>query len=188
MVDKDIPQSMLFMVELIPTIHRLYLDLPQNVQKTCLDVGPLNFAGTALLADLHTEKAFNRLKLKISAVDIVEHWRPLQELLAPDVEFLVQDIFTIQDRTWDFIICSHVIEHVTEPGDFLRKLQLLAKDFVLVACPWEEDPIATIGHINTISENFVNAVGGRDLRVYVNYGWGKYRKVCSFWLPGCAGK
>ncbi|ASQ89792.1 hypothetical protein CHL67_01620 [Prosthecochloris sp. GSB1] len=183
-IDKDIPQSALFMTELMPTIHRLYMNLPANVQKTCLDVGPSSFGGTALLADLHTEQSFNKLKLKVSAVDILDRWRSLQEMLAPNVEFFVQDIFTIKNRTWDFIICSHVIEHVSNPSVFLKQLQLLARDFVLVASPWAENPISTKGHINTIEESFVNEVGGRDLRTFVNYGWGKQREVCSFWLPG----
>lgn len=187
-VDKDIPQSALFMTELIPTIYRLYMDLPANVQKTCLDVGPSSFGGTALLADLHTEMSFNKLKLKVSAVDIIDRWRPLQEMLAPNVEFFVQDIFTVENRTWDFIICSHVIEHVSDPGVFLKRLQSLARDFVLVACPWEENPITTKGHINIIEDDFVRAVGGRDLQTFVNYGWGKQRKVCLSWLPGSAAK
>ena len=187
-IDKDIPQSTLFMVELLPVIHRLYLKLPSNTQKTVLDVGPSCFGGTALLANMHTEKSFNKLKLKVSAVDILDQWRPLQELFAPNVEFFVQDIFTIENRVWDFITCSHVIEHVADPVAFLKRLQALAKDFVLVACPWEENPIQTNGHINTISGDLVSTVGGRDLQTFVNYSWGKQRKVCSFWLPGVAAK
>lgn len=188
LVDKAIPQSALFMIELIPIIHRLYMELAPNAKKTVLDVGPDSFAGTALLADLHTENSFNKLKLTVSAVDIRERWRPLQELLAPNVDFFVQDILTIENRTWDFITCSHVIEHVFNPGAFLKKLQTLARDFVLVACPWEENPLTSKSHINTISRDFVDTVGGRDLQTYVNYNWGKRRKVCSFWLPGIAAK
>lgn len=187
-VEKAIPQSKLFMAELIPVIHRLYMDLPTNAQKTVLDVGPSSFGGTALLADLHTQKSFNKLKLKVSAVDIIDDFRPVQELLAPTVEFFVQDIFTIDNRVWDFIICSHVIEHVPSPSVFLQQLQSLARDFVLVACPWAEKPLTTKGHINTIDDEFVRAVGGRDLQVFVNYCWGKQRKVCSFWISGSAVK
>ena len=109
-------------------------------------------------------------------------------MLAPNVEFFVQDIFMIEDRAWDFIICSHVIEHVSDPKTFLKRLQQLARDFVLVACPWAENPITTKGHINTIEEDFVRAVGGCGLQTFVNYNWGKQRKVCSFWLPGAAAK
>lgn len=187
-VEKAIPQSALFMVELIPVIHRLYMGLPTNAKKTALDVGPSCFGGTALLADLHTEQSYNKLKLKVSAVDIVDFFRPVQEMLAPNVEFFVQDIFTIENRVWDFIICSHVIEHVPNPSAFLRQLQSLARDFVLVACPWHEKPLTTKRHINTIDDDFVLAVGGRDLQSFVNYGWGKQRKVCAFWLPGSAAK
>ncbi|MDY0276290.1 MAG: methyltransferase domain-containing protein [Desulfomicrobium sp.] len=187
-IDKEFSQSALFMSELIPTIHRLYLSLPKNVQKTCLDVGPGCFSGTALLADLHSERSFNKLKLKVSAVDITKRRRPFQEILAPNVEFFCKDIFEIKERTWDFIICSHVIEHVPSPEAFINQLKSLANDFVLIACPWEEKAPRSKGHINTINENFVISVGGRDLSVYVNYCWGKHRKVCSFWVRGAGMK
>lgn len=185
-IDKGIPQSSLFMVELIPIIHRLYLSLPSNTEKTVLDVGPSCFGGTALLADLHTHESFNKLKLKVSAVDIVEKFRPVQELIAPNVEFFVEDIFSIDNRVWDCIVCSHVIEHVPNPHSFLFQLKSLARDFVLVACPWAEMPLTTKGHINTIDEEFVRSVGGLDLKTFVNYNWGKQRKVCTFWIPGSA--
>lgn len=48
-IDKGIPQSMLFMMELIPIIHCKYEHLPEGALKSVLDVGPQNFAGTQLL-------------------------------------------------------------------------------------------------------------------------------------------
>lgn len=184
-IAKAIPQSQLFMIELIPIIHRLYLGLPEGATKTVLDVGPQNFAGTALLASVHGKLSFNRLKLTVSAIDIISRLVPVKECVAPDIEFIVGDIYALEARTWDTIIASHVIEHVPAPARFVRRLQELARDYVIIACPWEERPL-TASHINTIDGETVRAMGARDLNVYVNYSWGKHRKVCTFWVEGRA--
>ena len=185
-VTKGLPQSQLFMVEVIPFLHRLYLHEEENTTKRVLDVGPQNFAGTALLRDVHRRNSFNRLKLDVSAVDIVDGFDLLREIVAPGLPFLKSDVFKIKDQTWDTIICSHVVEHVPKPGQFLARLQDLAHDFVIVGCPWNEDPITTKSHINTINKQSIIEFGGRDLQIFTNYCWGKHREVCLFWLPGKA--
>jgi SAM-dependent methyltransferase len=183
-IDQGMPQSQLFMVEIIPFIHRYYFNQPVNVLKTALDIGPQTFAGTKLLHDIHKKESYSKLKLEITAVDIVDAFVHLRELILPEIEFMKRDIYSIEDRTWDFVICSHVIEHVPEPVRFLQKCRTLAKDFVIVACPWNENPITTTGHVNTIDKAFVRKVGGDDLHIYTNYSWGKDREVCIFRLPG----
>ncbi len=185
-IDMGIPQSQLFMAELLPFIHNAYMAAPTNAEKTVLDIGPQSFGGTKLLYDIHNAGTHNKLKLQITAVDIVNNFEMLQKLMIPEVEFLIQDIFSIQDRQWDFVICSHVIEHVPDPLPFLARCQALARDFVLVACPWKEFPITTKGHVNTIDNALVKAAGGQDLTIYRNYMWGKKREVCIFKLPGKA--
>lgn len=185
-IEKGIPQSQLFMVEIIPFIHRYYFSLPTNARKTVLDIGPQSFGGTRLLYETHNAKTYNKLKLEITAVDVVSSFRMLHQLMVPDVEFLIRDIFSIGGRSWDFAICSHVVEHVPDPLKFLARCQELARDFVLVACPWEEFPITTKGHVNTINKRLVQAAGGEDLHIYTNYMWGKQREVCIFKLPGRA--
>lgn len=186
-VDKAIPQSELFMAEIIRVLHDLYLPAPTNAKKTVLDVGPQTFGGTALLERLHRTSSFNKLKLEVSAIDITNKFDLLRQVLCPDVKFIHSDVYASMPQVWDTIICSHVIEHVPGPQKFLRRLQELSRDFVLVACPWEEFPLSTRGHINTIDQALVDEVGGIDTKVFVNYNWGKARKVCIFWLPGLAG-
>lgn len=183
-IKKSIPQSRLFMVEIIQMIHRLYEYLPINIEKSVLDVGPQTFAGTALLEELHNADTYSKLKLKVSAVDIHDKFTLIKELIAPNVNFIRSDIFDLE-RKWDFIICSHVIEHVKNPINFLKKLQNISIDFVVVACPWEEKEL-TNGHINIINKRLVRSMGARDLRIYTNYMWGKHREVCMFWVEGKA--
>ena len=185
-VSKGMPQSLLFMVELIPFIHGLWGHLPEGSRRTVLDVGPENFAGTALLAKLHAPDSFNRLKLEVSALDISDEFVLLGELIAPEVELLVRDVASIRDRVWDMVIASHVIEHVEDPVEFMKELQKRAREFVVIACPWREDPVVTPDHVSTIDKEVVMAAGARDLTIYTNFSWGKMREVCMFWLPGLA--
>ena len=185
-VDKGIPQSMLFMLEIIPIIHRLYDHLPEGTYKSAVDIGPQNFAGTALLSQIHAKESFCRLKLEITAVDIEENFELLRQIVAPEIEFILSDIYNLTDRSWDFSIASHVIEHVPDPLKFVHRLQEISKDFVIIATPWNENPIITPGHVNTISKELVRDMGARDLSIFTNYSWGKNREVCTFWLPGLA--
>ncbi|OWK24284.1 hypothetical protein AJ87_24190 [Rhizobium yanglingense] len=187
-ISKGIPQSLLFMAELIPHIHSLYEHEPENITKTVLDVGPQNMAGTALLRDIHSVYSYNRLKLHVEALDITDDFIDFGRVVAPGINLILSDIFDLRDRTWDFLIASHVIEHVPDPIKFVARLQSLAKDFVLIACPWREFPITTQSHVNTIDKEFTRKVGARGLKVFTNYSWGKRREVCIFWVPGTAQK
>lgn len=186
LIKKGIPQSQLFMAEIIPFLHKLYLDLPELETKTVLDIGPLNFAGTALLSSIHHRNSPNRLRLKVSALDIESRLAIMKEIVAPEVEFICSDLYNLKDRIFDVVIASHVIEHVPQPFNFARAMQNIAKDFVIVAAPWMEEFPLTGSHINVIDEHFVAELGGEDLQIFTNYCWGKHRKVCLFKLPGLA--
>ena len=185
-VDKGIPQSRVFMLDVIPLLHRLYEPEPEGARKTLLDVGPQNFAGTAMLAELHGRQSFTRLKLDVTAIDLHDKFALLKELIAPSVEFIVGDLYKVEGRAWDTVVASHVVEHVPNPLKFVRRLQAVAKDYVIIACPWNENPLKTKGHINTIDKAFVRELGARDLRIFTSYTWGKEREVCLFWLDGTA--
>jgi hypothetical protein len=176
------------MAEIIPFLHKLYLPLPELETKTVLDIGPLNFAGTALLASIHSRNSPNRLRLKVSALDIESRLAVMKEIVAPEIEFICGDLYKLKNRIFDFIIASHVVEHVPNPMSFIRAMQEISRDFVIIAVPWMEEFPLTGSHINVIDKAFVDGVGGQDLQVYTNYCWGKHRQVCMFKLPGLAGR
>ncbi len=182
-LDKSSHQSTLFMLEIIPLIHELYFSEPVNVCKKVLDVGPQTFSGTGLLQRLHGPDTFCQLKMDVSAIDINDKFQKLGKIVAPDVRFIKGDIFQL-DSAFDLIICSHVIEHVEEPLTFISRLRDLAHDYVIVACPWNETPIRTVGHVNTIDKVFVRKSGAKGQRIFTNFSWGKQREVSIFWYDG----
>ncbi len=188
LIKKGIPQSQLFMAEIIPFLHRHYMALPELVTKSILDIGPLNFAGTALLASTHHRSSPNRLRLSVSALDIESRLVIMKDIVAPEVEFICGDLYKLENRVFDCVIASHVVEHVPEPERFMLRMRNIARDFVIVATPWMEELPLTGSHVNVIDQGLVEAVGGQDLQVYTNYCWGKKRRVCMFLLPGLAGR
>jgi 2-polyprenyl-3-methyl-5-hydroxy-6-metoxy-1,4-benzoquinol methylase len=187
LIKKGIPQSQLFMVEIIPFLHKLYLNLPELQTKTALDIGPLNFAGTALLSSIHHRSSPNRLRLQVSALDIESRLAVMKEIVAPEIEFICGDLYKLKNRLFDVVIASHVVEHVPQPAKFMRAMQEISKDFVIIAAPWMEEFPLTRSHINVVDKNLVAEVGGEDLQIFTNYCWGKHRRVCLFKLPGLAG-
>ena len=174
------------MVEIIPYLHRLYGHYPEGIWRSVLDVGPQTFAGTAILATVHAANSFSRLKLDVHALDITDEFKYIKDIIAPTVHFHVGDIYEFNQRKFDIVIASHVVEHTKEPIRFMRRLQELAKEFVIIACPWREYPLTSPDHEVTIDKGVTMEIGARDLKIYTNYSWGKMREVCMFWLPGKA--
>lgn len=179
-IRKGIPQSELFMLEIIPHIHRHYMALPDDSIKSVLDVGPQSFGGTSLIQRLHAKDTFNRLKLEVSAVDIHDKFAPICKILCPEVNFFKGNIYDLAPNSFDFCIASHVVEHVNDPEIFISQLAKVSRDYVMIAAPWEEHHPMSKGHINKIDRRFVESVNGKNLDVRVNYSWGKSRKVCIF--------
>ena len=73
------------------------------------------------------------------------------------LRYIVGDIFNLDkhDR-WDLVICSHTIEHVPDPDRFLGRLINLARDFVILACPYKENPESLIPeHLHSIDDAFL---------------------------------
>ncbi|ADU00702.1 methyltransferase family protein [Mycolicibacterium gilvum Spyr1] len=67
-----------------------------------------------------------KLDVRVTGVDVAEHWDPLETWAAniPDFELQtssVQDL-PFPDDTFDMVFFHHVIEHVTDPAESLREL------------------------------------------------------------------
>jgi 2-polyprenyl-3-methyl-5-hydroxy-6-metoxy-1,4-benzoquinol methylase len=180
LLEKSSQQSALFMVEIIPIIHKLYFDAPANIHKTVLDIGPQTFAGTELLQRLHGESTFCQLKLDVTGIDIHDKFDTFRRIIAPSTKFIKGNVFDL-DREFDLIICSHVIEHVPDPIAFIARLKAISRDHLIVACPWNEEPLTTKGHVNSIDKAFVRRTGATGLQISTNFMWGKQREVCIFW-------
>lgn len=168
---KSVQQSRLFTVDIIPHIHRLFYNIPQGTVIDVLDVGIHSGAGTGLLADLHNKRSYNHLKMNVTGLDIVDNYQDYMQLCYPSFKFVKQDIFEIpEDKTWDLVICSHVIEHLTDPTTFVEKLRKLTSKYAIIACPYNETNLRK-GHAQTIDSDFIAKLNPLEYHVYTNFCW-----------------
>lgn len=145
-------QSVQFMADLLPTIRELYPD--SNYGISVLDVGSRTGSGAALLADLHNSESNAKIKMAVTALDIADTFKPYATVAYPDLEYRVGNIFEIEQETWHLVICSHTIEHVHHPEWLLQRLRKLARQYVILACPFEEKDLIP-GHVSSISRKLL---------------------------------
>ncbi len=173
-------------VDAIPTIHRLYYANPSERVISVLDVGAGTGGGAALLQRLHSRFGPSHLKLDVTALDL-EDGRIVQfaRYVHPGLRILFADIFTL-DTVHDLVFCSNVIEHIPNPEPFVRRMQALARDYVVCITPFaEQDRIP--GHVNTIDMAFIYRFAPVSVEVYTNIGWKMRGQCVIFVLKGLAG-
>lgn len=163
-------QSTQFIIDILPYLHQVMVQhYERSDELTLIDVGPGSCIGTNLLAALHSDHVIYS-KLKIDAIDhanIRERW---VTALYPKINLRVEDLFDQPDRQWDFVICSHVIEHVDEPRSFIDALRRICKGFAFIYSPYEEfDRIPY--HLSTITKDTYAGIDNCRLEILRSMGW-----------------
>lgn len=151
------PQSIQFMIDIIPHIRQLFLTEQLKSSLSVLDVGPRTGAGSALLQKLYSPNTNSKIKMHVTAIDIDDKFREYANFCYPNLEYRIGDIYSIKNEIWDLVICSHTIEHVPKPKQFLSRLLELAKDYVIIACPYNENENSLVpGHLHSIKDSFID--------------------------------
>lgn len=163
-------QSMQFIIDCLPEFHRILLKhYRRSDDLTLLDVGAGSAAGSNLLASLHNERVVYS-KIRVDAIDYTplrERWVKSQY---PLVNYSVANLYDLPDKCWDFVICSHVIEHVSEPKVFVSELERVCKGFAFIYAPYQEiDRIPA--HINTITEEIFSEFKLESVKIVKSMGW-----------------
>ncbi|MGO1119923.1 class I SAM-dependent methyltransferase [Rhodovibrionaceae bacterium A322] len=171
-------QSVQFAIDLTRFLHQVMQKHYRRADTLkLLDVGAGTAAGTELFAKLHSGRHVYSL-LEVDAVDVVPHRLKWARLMYPNIDYRVSDLFALPDNAWDFVVCSHVIEHVPEPEVFLKKLTEICRGFCFVYAPYNEiDRIP--GHINTITEDLFDGYTLEALEIFNSMGWKADRPDCQ---------
>lgn len=137
-----------------------------------LDVGARTAAGTALLRAIHHPASFARLKLnRVTALDLDEAAIQAAASEYPDLEYLVIDVAKLKGLdAWDIVLASHTIEHVNDPVGFIEALANVAKQYVIIACPFAEQNLS-VGHVQRFNMDFFEENGFTDVKVYRSQHW-----------------
>jgi SAM-dependent methyltransferase len=173
------PQTLSFMSDISTQLRKLYPNIEPQV-KDVLDVGARTAIGSWFLHKLHHPRSFSAVKMNVTAIDIANNFKEYSNIFFPDIEYLVGDIFDLPPQSRDIVICSHTIEHVPDPKVFIEQLCKIAREFVIVACPYEEPASNLIpGHVHSISQEFINQFDCELLEVYTSMHWHQ-SKACIF--------
>jgi SAM-dependent methyltransferase len=166
-------QSIQFMIDLLPHIQQLLAGQKRGSRFDVLDVGPGTGHGTALLASLYRG---NRLgyQLTVSALDISRQYEHYIPAITPHVPFIRENVFNHQ-RRYDIVIASHVIEHLSDPVPFVRRLQEIARLAVFIAAPFNEPADnLTKGHVTVIDEQLVKELDPVEWHTIHSVSWGAF--------------
>lgn len=163
-------QSMQFMIECLPSIHELFSRCWTGIPLKVLDVGTGSGAGANLLATLYAGRMLG-YSIEVDAVELTSYLAPYAKVKYPLINYIVADVLDLPATPhWDVVLCSHTIEHVERPEEFLRHLQCLARSFVLVYAPYNEvDRIPS--HVNTIDDIFIKQAGARSQTIVNSPAW-----------------
>jgi hypothetical protein len=102
-------------------------------------------------------------------LDVNQNYRDIAIQRYPDLNYSIGDIYDCTS-TYDVIICSHCIEHVPNPSDFLLKLRSIARDYVIIATPFHEEQLIS-GHVNRFDYKFFENTECNSIKVYKSLTW-----------------
>lgn len=173
------PQTLSFLSDISAVMRELYPDIQPDV-KAVLDVGARTAIGSWFLQALHHPDSFSAVRMQVTALDIEDRFKAYSEAFFPDITYQVGDIFDLPAASFDIAVCSHTIEHVGNPAAFIRQLCRIARQYVIVACPFEEPENELIpGHLHSINQAFIAQFNPCLFKVYTSMHWHQ-SQACIF--------
>lgn len=162
-------QSQIFVVDCIPTIlETLRKNHRRADAATLLDIGSGTGAGTALLSSLLSSDML-WCPVKVSGLDLYPHRVICATNNFANFDYQIGDIFA-HETTYDYVFCSHVIEHVPDLPPFLRRITRLARRNAFVYAPYDEQERIQ-GHVNTITDKTFTGLEVERLEIKKSAGW-----------------
>jgi SAM-dependent methyltransferase len=178
-------QTEIFAIDLLPYIHWMLRKLPWNTHLRILDAGCGIGSGAEMLGRLH-QTNFLGHSYEVVGIDSSSVSKPHADAFFDHMTYTVGDIFDLEDGSFDVVICSHVIEHIPDPTDFIKKLQRVATRFALFYCPFEEKNLR--GHVVSITREYVERLEPAFVEVRGSMCWhnplDEVSRCILFALPG----
>lgn len=176
----SVPQSLQFMIDILPTIRNLTRFWPRNRVMEVLDIGTSSGSGANLLATLYRGELFG-FSMKIDALDIQDTFKPYADAQFKDIKYYVGDINTWNaEKTWDLIICSHTIEHFTDPNPFMKTVINRARSWVVFYAPYQEiETNRHPAHLITITDKLVDFYKPIHKEILASPAWGNPKEETS---------
>lgn len=171
-------QSIGFAIEIIPLLYP-YLDKwsGKGLELTALDVGPRTGAGSNLIGKLFASH-FSSLVLHVDTLDIdptfidyqTERWQNIRNAYEGD-------LFKCPSKSYDYVMCSHTIEHLRDPVPFCEDLVRVARDKVFIYCPFNE--LNPIPDHHTVSMEIIERLNAAEMKILPSWWSRKDGKIAD---------
>lgn len=177
-------QSAQFMIDLLPHLHRLMRTHYDRFDRLrLLDVGAGSGAGSQLLTQLHSDVLLWS-RLDVTAIDHVPWRQRWVAMLYPCIDYRVMASSELPAREWDFVVCSHVIEHLSDPRAMISDVIRACRGFALIYAPYKELELSP-GHLSVITEETFASFEPSELHIDTSMGFHGEGRRCILAIFDC---
>lgn len=165
-------QNLFFALDTMTVLGPELYKYPHGTELTYLDVGAGPGFGSDFIADLFKDPD-GAIRLKCHALELSTQWERMYPALNTHLSVSAKDLFEVPSDSYDIVSSSHVIEHL-EPDhavEFVSKMKRVAREFAIVACPFEEPDPRHPSHVQSIDESFINRLRPTRFEVLKSFGW-----------------
>lgn len=131
-----------------------------------LDVGVRSGIGSNLLGMLFCDTIWGfGVKYIVDALDIDNSWNKYIKLMPFINSFVSKDVFDVPNNSYDICFCSHTIEHLDNPVEFVRKITNISKEYSAFYCPYDEENISPKSGHRVINKDIITEINP----IYMKY-------------------
>jgi hypothetical protein len=126
-----------------------------------LDIGSRTGHGADLVRRTMAPEADVQISATVTATNKFEEEVAWAKVMCPLLDVKLFDVNVKEDRErigkFDIVIASHMIEHTENPEETFDNIASMAKDYFVIACPYEEVELdhVTWKHDSRISGNLL---------------------------------
>jgi hypothetical protein len=170
-------QTLSFYIDLLPIIHSTLLSDYPNYSEVSpfsrtvklLDVDTRTGVGADLISKLY-KGPWSEFIIECDVQDLDGVFFDYAKTVCNHVSnFIVSDVADLETNSYDYIIASHVLEHVDDYVNFCNHLKRVAKKNVFLCCAYSE--LNSIEGLNIIDDKILFDIGARDIEIKKNWWW-----------------
>lgn len=150
------PQTIIFYSQLLPVIFNCVVSCHQNPTRIA-DIGACTGVGGSLISKVIAN--LMGYSVETSCFDTSPYFKRLAITKYPNIEYHQGNFFEFKDRKFDIALCSHVIEHIPQPDDFVAKIVDNINYFLIGYVPFKEVNLIP-GHVNSFDETSIREMPG----------------------------
>ena len=132
--------------------------IPEDVSKEVMEAG----GGNGKLSYNLVDKGYKCLCTDLD-IGYIEQWKMLAKKGIDTKIASMMDLSTYPDKKYSIVLCSQVLEHITEYQLAFKNLLILTENLLIITVPWRKsfnDP----GHVNYWDDEEKN--GFSDIHIY----------------------